>query len=79
MPVDTKILEEMRKLKLDVTQIAAQLALNKHNHGTSTYHLLLKKHLISGGKSVADISVPRVENKSAAQILAKSKVVEANA
>ena len=29
---------------------------NKHNHITTTYYLLLKKHLRNGGNSVADLS-----------------------
>ena len=31
---------------------------NKHNHITTTYYLLLKKLLRSGGNSIADLSSP---------------------
>jgi hypothetical protein len=31
---------------------------NKHNHVTTTYYLLLQKHLRNGGKSSADLSNP---------------------
>lgn len=29
---------------------------NKHNHITTSYHLLLRKHLLEGGESEADIN-----------------------
>jgi 5'-AMP-activated protein kinase catalytic alpha subunit len=29
---------------------------NRHNHTTTTYYLILKKHLENGGTSVADVT-----------------------
>jgi 5'-AMP-activated protein kinase catalytic alpha subunit len=37
---------------------------NKHNHVTTTYYLLLKKHLESGGTSVCDINSPDFDCES---------------
>ncbi|CAD8123572.1 unnamed protein product [Paramecium sonneborni] len=34
---------------------------NRHNHVTTTYYLLLKKYLLAGNKSIADINSEQFE------------------
>ena len=58
MPVDNSILEKLKIFDFDLEYALRCIEANKHNHITTTYYLLLKKHLRSGGKSLADLSSP---------------------
>lgn len=54
--VDHGILKQLEKFGYDLEHTRKCLEANKHNHITSAYYLLLKKHLDLGGTSVADYS-----------------------
>lgn len=56
IPIDQHILNSLEKYKFNLDYVQKCLECNKHNHATTSYYLLLKKHLSSGGKSPADIS-----------------------
>lgn len=55
IPIDKQILKESEKLGLNYDYTLKCLEANKHNHVTTVYYLLLKKHIENGGKSCADI------------------------
>ena len=58
MPIDQNILGKLSKFDFDLEYSARCIEANKHNHITTTYYLLLKKHLKSGHSSNADIGSP---------------------
>ena len=55
IPVDSYILGKLGELGLSVEVTRKSIEANKHNNMTTTYYLLLKKHLQSGGISAADV------------------------
>ena len=55
IPVDNNILNLLEKYKFDVEYGQKCIEANKHNHLTTTYYLLLKSHIRTGGKSNADL------------------------
>lgn len=56
VPVESKILKEMKKYGFDAEYTQKSVEENKHNSATATYYLLLQKYVRAGGKSAADIS-----------------------
>ena len=58
IPIDQTILKELAKFDFDLEYSARCIEANKHNHITTTYYLLLKKHLRNGHQSSADLSSP---------------------
>lgn len=58
MPMDQAILAKLAQFNFDLEYCARCIEANKHNHITTTYYLLLKKHLRSGHTSNADIGSP---------------------
>lgn len=58
MPIDQSILAKLSQFEFDLEYSARCIEANKHNHITTTYYLLLKKHLRSGHGSNADIGSP---------------------
>jgi 5'-AMP-activated protein kinase catalytic alpha subunit len=56
IPVDEGILQDLERYDMSREHAHRCIDANKHNHVTTTYHLLLKKHLQAGGKSQADIN-----------------------
>lgn len=58
MPIDTDILNKLAEFNFDLEYSSRCIQANKHNHITTTYYLLLKKHLRSGQTSNADLSSP---------------------
>ncbi|CAG9335007.1 unnamed protein product [Blepharisma stoltei] len=54
--VDTNILKKLEEYKIDTQYAQKCIEANKHNHITTAYYLLLKKHLQNGGTSIADYS-----------------------
>ena len=58
MPIDQTILEKLSEFNFDLEYSARCIEANKHNHITTTYYLLLKKHLRTGYNSNADLSSP---------------------
>lgn len=54
--VDETILNWLTRLNLDPSSARKYIESNKHNHLTTAYYLLLKKHIQNGGRSIADIS-----------------------
>lgn len=58
MPIDQQILSKLSEFNFDLEYCSRCIEANKHNHITTTYYLLLKKHLRSGHKSNADIADP---------------------
>jgi 5'-AMP-activated protein kinase catalytic alpha subunit len=59
VPIDPEILSGLSEYDIDVEYARKCLEANKHNHITATYYLLLKKHLKSGGESIADPRSPK--------------------
>eukprot|EP00347_Sterkiella_histriomuscorum_P021476 403333846 len=56
IPVDNDIVKQLEEYNFDIEQSKKFVEGNRHNQQTTTYYLLLKKHLRSGGKSIADIT-----------------------
>lgn len=54
--VDGAILAKLEHIGFQLDYAQKCLDANKHNHVTTAYHLLLKKHLIEGGQSSADLN-----------------------
>jgi 5'-AMP-activated protein kinase catalytic alpha subunit len=52
----------MEKYDFESDHTVRCLEANKHNHVTTTYYLLLKKHLREGGTSIADFDNYLPEN-----------------
>lgn len=61
MPIDNKILQSLSEYGFDLEYCGRCIEANKHNHITTTYYLLLKKLLRSGGVSNADIGSPNFD------------------
>ncbi len=59
VPIDPVILNSLSEYQIDVEYAKKCLEANKHNSITATYYLLLKKHLKSGGESIADPRSPK--------------------
>lgn len=60
-PIDPSLLVDMKGYNIDIDYAKKCLEANKHNHFTSTYYLLLKKHLKGGGESIADVGSPKYD------------------
>jgi serine/threonine protein kinase len=74
VPVDTSILQQMEAYGFNQDYARKCIEANKHNHLTTTYYLLLQRHLKNGGKSIADLSVsPSSQSTSVSQI---SKIID---
>lgn len=58
IPIDNAILIKIKEFSLDTSYVQKCIEANKHNSETTTYYLLLKKHLSEGGVSTADIASP---------------------
>ena len=56
VPIDFIILNQMEAFGFNQEYAKKCIEANKHNHLTTTYYLLLQRHLKNGGKSVADLS-----------------------
>lgn len=56
MPIDTNILNKLKQFDFEIEYAEKCIDANKHNHISTTYYLLLKKHLKNGGESPADLS-----------------------
>jgi 5'-AMP-activated protein kinase catalytic alpha subunit len=54
--VDPNILDSLKKFGFDKEYALKCIEANRHNHVTTTYNLLLKKLIESGGKSIADVT-----------------------
>ncbi|MCQ2816225.1 MAG: protein kinase [archaeon] len=55
IPIDEEIISKMTVYKYDPEEIRKNILLNKHNHLTSTYYLLLNKKIREGHISVGDL------------------------
>ena len=66
MPIEPKILDEIRILDMDIEMIEKCIEANRHNNETTTYYLLLKKFLKQGNISEADFSA-KYFNKAAVE------------
>ena len=53
-PIDIDILKQLEHHDIDIDYARKCIEANKKNQITSTYYLLLKKHIKQGGESVAD-------------------------
>ena len=56
MPIDMDILGRLKEFNFEIDYAEKCIDANKHNHISTAYYLLLKKHLKGGGTSPADIS-----------------------
>ncbi|CAK90615.1 unnamed protein product (macronuclear) [Paramecium tetraurelia] len=56
IPVDQDILKQLKSFGIDIDYAQRCLDANKHNDVTTFYHLLLKRHLVNGGRSTADLN-----------------------
>ena len=64
MPVDEGILDRLKEFDFDLEYALRCIEANKHNHITTTYYLLLKKHLKAGNASSSDLSSPSFDYSS---------------
>ena len=55
IPIDHDILNKLNPLGMDVEFAQRCLEANRHNHLTTSYYLMLKKHLRDGGQSKTDL------------------------
>jgi 5'-AMP-activated protein kinase catalytic alpha subunit len=55
IPVDENILISLKEYDFDINSARSNLLDNRHNHITSAYYLLLKKHLRKGNNSISDL------------------------
>jgi 5'-AMP-activated protein kinase catalytic alpha subunit len=55
IPIDTKVLKELKGLEFDIDHAQKSIEANRHNSVTTSYYLLLKKNLKDGFESEADI------------------------
>lgn len=60
--VDLNVLKQLTKYNIDLDYTKKCLEANKHNNDTTSYYLLLKKYLQSGGNSIADYSLKSQES-----------------
>ncbi|XP_001347011.1 SNF1-related protein kinase (macronuclear) [Paramecium tetraurelia strain d4-2] len=63
IPIDDAIVDQLATKGFNSDYIKKCLDANKHNNLTTAYFLILKKHLINGGKSVADINSSNFNEK----------------
>lgn len=70
--VDQSILKKLEDYSLDTQHAQKCIEANKHNHITTAYYLLLKKHLQNGGTSIADYS--HMSEGDLSQIIPSSKL-----
>ena len=56
MQIDPIILPQLDQFGINVNFALKCIEANKHSNVTTSYYLLLLKHLRNGGKSIADIS-----------------------
>jgi 5'-AMP-activated protein kinase catalytic alpha subunit len=56
IPIDQRILQQLAAYDFSTDYAQKCIDANKHNHVTTTYHLLLRKHLREGGTSGADLN-----------------------
>ncbi|EGR31917.1 protein kinase domain protein, partial [Ichthyophthirius multifiliis] len=56
IPIDPQIIQQLEKFNFNLDYAQKCIDANKHNHITTSYYLLLKKHIQNGGKSIADIT-----------------------
>ena len=61
VPIDPEILESLSQYDINIDYAKKCLEANKHNTITATYFLLLKKHVKSGGESIADPRSPKYD------------------
>lgn len=64
IPVDKVILQKLEEFKFDIEYAERCIEANKHNHMTTAYYLLLKKHLKAGYSSTADLGSPTFDYHS---------------
>ena len=65
--MDYDLLAQLEGLGFNLEYAERCIEANKHNHVTTTYYLLLKKHIASGGKSNADFSSSNYDPGAAAK------------
>ncbi|CAK82168.1 unnamed protein product (macronuclear) [Paramecium tetraurelia] len=61
IPIDPEIVKQMISLGISSEYAEKCIETNRHNHVTTTYYLLLKKYILGGNKSIADISSEQFE------------------
>lgn len=62
-PIDIDILKQLKEHDIDINYARKCIEANKHNSITSTYYLMLKKHIRGGGESIADARKPEYDPK----------------
>ncbi|CAD8141859.1 unnamed protein product [Paramecium octaurelia] len=63
IPIDDAIVDQLATKGFSSDYIKKCLDANKHNNLTTAYFLILKKHLMNGGQSVADINSSNFNEK----------------
>ena len=56
IPIDTKVLNSLEDVGLDVEKTQSSLEANRHNNLTTTYYLALKKYIKEGGETNCDLA-----------------------
>ncbi|CAD8060418.1 unnamed protein product [Paramecium sonneborni] len=61
IPIDPEILKQMIQYGFSCEYAEKCIETNRHNNVTTTYYLLLKKYIMAGNKSIADINSEHFE------------------
>lgn len=56
IPIETKVLNSLSEMGLDVEKTQSCLEANRHNNLTTAYYLAFKKYLRAGGESPCDLA-----------------------
>ncbi|CAD8151667.1 unnamed protein product [Paramecium octaurelia] len=63
IPIDNNIVQHLKELGFDEEYVKICLDANKQNNVTTSYFLLMKRHLMNGGISTADINSVYFDSK----------------
>ncbi|CAD8052449.1 unnamed protein product [Paramecium primaurelia] len=61
IPIDPEIVKQLIQYGIQSEHAEKCIETNRHNHITTTYYLLLKKYILAGNKSIADINSEQFE------------------
>ena len=64
IPIDNIIIQKMRNFGFEENEVKINVLMNKHNHITTTYYLLLNKFIKQGEKCISDLNSDEFEKYS---------------
>lgn len=78
IPIDNNILSQLNSFNIDIENARRYIEANKHDNITTSYYLLLKKHLQSGGTSTADYANVSLGSIDTSGIITKLSLTSTN-